>query len=127
MSLSNEVEVRVNHLLLYFTGKISEVRRGVPEKLKILATRSENFRNLRSRFYLLLCSLTPQQAAGDARAIVFIDKLPSYLIKGRILKQTVFPSSGRVRMHASPPAKRVLERINLNGGGHHESERKNQQ
>jgi hypothetical protein len=53
---------------------------GEPEKLIILAPRSEDFRNLRTRFYLLLCSLTPQQAAGDARAIVFIDKLSGYLI-----------------------------------------------
>jgi hypothetical protein len=74
--MSNGAGVRVNNPLLFFTG----VSGKVPEKLKILAPRSEDFRNLRTRFYLLLCSLTPQQAAGDARAIVFIDKLSGYLI-----------------------------------------------
>ena len=74
--------MRANNAHLFFDGMSGKI----PEKLKILAPRSEDFRNLRTRFYLLLCSLTPQQAAGNARAIVFIDKLYSYPIKDKILK-----------------------------------------
>jgi uncharacterized protein YjbI with pentapeptide repeats len=54
-------------------------------KLKFLATRYQEFRNLRKWVYLLLCSLTPQQAAGNARAIVF------KRMRGVCLSVIVFP------------------------------------
>jgi hypothetical protein len=50
--------------------------------LKFLAPRCQEFRNLRKLFYLLLCSLTPQHAAGNARAIVFKQTTPETKDRG---------------------------------------------
>jgi len=64
--------------VIYFrymeNARVEFYRRIGKYELKFLAPRCQEFRNLRNGFIFLLCSLTPQQAAGNARAIVFEER-----------------------------------------------------
>ena len=61
-------------------ARVEFYRRIGKYELKFLAPRCQEFRNLRNGFIFLLCSLTPQQAAGNARAIVFEERTGSTLV-----------------------------------------------
>ena len=70
--------------VIYFrymeNARVEFYRRIGKYELKFLAPRCQEFRNLRNGFIFLLCSLTPQQAAGNARAIVFEERTGSTLV-----------------------------------------------